>query len=136
MRARPLFSLLVFGAVGLGTVGCGSDNTSPSTTPPPPGTYALTSLQNPPNPPLTPPIATGTLGLTATTYDVTINVQGQPPVQDQGTYSISGSGWSQMSTTNPGIQSTGTYTYNSATGALSVDVTSSGVRTIADWQKQ
>lgn len=136
MRARRLVSLLVSCGVGTGVLACGGDNLAPSNTPPPPGTYALTSFQNPPNPAITPPIATGTLTLTAATYNVTIDVQGQPPVQDQGTYSISGGGWSQMSTTNPGVQSTGTYTYNSGTGVLRVDVTTGGVRTIAAWQKQ
>jgi len=53
---------------------------------------------------------------------VTIDVQGQDEVHDQGTYSISGNGWSQSSTTNPGVQSTGTFTYNQTTGALTVDV--------------
>ncbi|HKT61251.1 MAG TPA: hypothetical protein VJQ46_14455 [Gemmatimonadales bacterium] len=121
--------------VGL-LAGCGSDNTGPSNPPPPAGTYSLTSAQNPPNPVLTPPNATGTLVLTGTTYNVTIDVQGQGEVQDEGTYSISGNNWTQISTTNPGVQSTGTFTYVTATGVLTVDVTASGVRTITVWQKQ
>jgi hypothetical protein len=96
----------------------------------------MTSIQNPPNPAFTPPIATGTLVLTATTYDVTIDLQGQPEIQDEGTYTISGSTWSQSSTTNPGVQSTGTYTYDQGTGVLTVDVTALGLRTITGWQKQ
>ena len=136
MRARRPLWLLLTTALGVAALGCGSDNSGPSNPAPPAGTYSMTSFQNPPNPVLTPPIATGTLVLTATTYDVTINVLGQDPVHDQGTYSISGSGWNQSSTTNPGVQSTGTFTYNETTGALTVDVTAVGVRTIAAWQKQ
>ena len=135
MRARRPLWLFLTTALGIAALGC-SDNSGPSNPPPSAGTYAMTSFQNPPNPALTPPIATGTLVLTASTYDVTINVQGQDPVHDQGTYSISGNGWSQESTTNPGVQSTGTFTYNQTTGALTVDVTAVGVRTIAAWQKQ
>jgi hypothetical protein len=137
MRARrPVLLLLAAAALGIAALGCGSDNSGPSNPAPPAGTYAMTSFQNPPNPTLTPPVATGTLVLTATTYDVTIDVQGQDEVHDQGTYSISGTGWSQSSTTNPGVQSTGTFTYSLATGALTVDVTAQGIRTIAAWQKQ
>lgn len=129
-----LVGLLMF--AGIAATGCGSDNTGPSSTPPPAGTYSLASIQNPPNPTLTPPIATGILVLGATTYNVTIDVQGQAEVQDQGTYTISGSTWTQTSTTNAGVQSSGTYSYNSTTGVLSVDVTTAGVRTITGWQKQ
>lgn len=132
---RPVLLLLV-SAMAAVALGCGSDSSGPSNPAPPAGTYALTSFQNPPNPILTSPVATGTLILTATTYDVTINVLGQDPVNDQGTYSISGNGWSQSSTTNPGVQSTGTFTYDPTTGALTVDVTAVGVRTITAWQKQ
>jgi hypothetical protein len=132
---RPVL-LLLAAALGIAAHGCGSDNSGPSNPAPPAGTYALVSFQNPPNPTLTPPIATGTLVLTATTYDVTIDVQGQDEVHDQGTYSITGTGWSQSSTTNPGVQSTGTFTYDQGTGVLTVDVTAVGVRTITSWQKQ
>ncbi len=136
MRVRCLVSLLVSGLLAVGALACGDNNIGLSDTPSPVVTYSFTSLQNPPNPALTPPTATGTLVLASTTYNVTINIQGQPPVQDQGTYSITGGSWSQTSTTNPGIQSTGTYTYNASTGVLTVDVTASGVRTITVWQKQ
>jgi hypothetical protein len=132
---RPVLFLLSSAMAAL-ALGCGSDNTSPSNPAPPAGTYTMTSFQNPPDPAITPPIATGTLVLTATTYAVTINVQGQPEVQDEGTYTISGSNWNQVSATNPGVQSTGTFTYNEATGVLTVDVTAFTVRTITGWQKQ
>jgi hypothetical protein len=134
LNRRPVL-LLLASAVAAAAIGC-SDNSGPSNPPPPAGNYALVSLQNPPNPTLTPPTATGTLALTATAYNVTINVQGQDPVTDQGTYTISGGDWSQTSTTNQGVQSTGTFTYNLTTGVLSVDVTAVGVRTITVWQKQ
>jgi hypothetical protein len=136
MRPRRSVLLLLASLMAAAELGCGSDNTGPSNPPPPPATYTLVSLQNPPNQALTPPAVTGTLVLGATTYDVTINVQGQPPTTDQGTYTISGSNWTQTSTTNQGVQSSGTFTYNQATGVLSVDVTAVGVRTITVWQKQ
>jgi hypothetical protein len=138
MRPRRSVLLLLATLVAAAELGCGSDHTGPSNSnpAPPPATYALVSLENPPNPTLTPPAVTGTLVLGATTYDVTINVQGQPPTTDQGTYTISGSNWTQTSTTNQGVQSSGTFTYNQTTGMLSVDVTAVGVRTITVWQKQ
>ena len=135
MRHRRSLLLLLAASVAVAALGC-SDNSAPSNPRPPAATYALTSFQNPPNPALTPPTATGTLVLAATTYDVTINVQGQDPVTDQGTYTISGGNWSQTSTTNQGVQSTGTFTYNQTTGLLTVDVTAFGVRTVSAWQKQ
>ena len=127
--------LLLASSLAVAVLGC-SDNSGPSNPRPPAATYSLTSFQNPPNPALTPPTATGTLMLGTSTYDVTINVQGQDPVTDQGTYTISGGTWSQTSTTNQGVQSTGTFTYNEGTGLLTVDVTAFGVRTISAWQKQ
>jgi hypothetical protein len=137
MRSRRPALMLLASAVAALVVGCGSDNSGPSNPAPPAGTYALVSIQNPPNTTiLTPPVATGSLVLDATTYNVTIAIQGQDPVVDQGTYSISGSNWTQTSTTNQGVQSTGTFTYNQGTGVLSVDVTVVGVRTISVWQKQ
>ena len=136
MRPRRPALLLLASAVAAAALGCGDSNGPSTPTPPPAGTYAMTSFQNPPNPTLNPPIATGTLVLTATTYSVTIDVQGQDQVQDEGTYTISGSNWSQTSTTNPGVQSTGSFTYSQATGVLTVDVTAVGVRTITAWQKQ
>ena len=135
MRPQRSLLLLLACSVAIAALGC-SDNSGPSNPRPPAGTYALTSFQNPPNPVLTPPTATGTLVLAATTYDVTINVQGQDPVTDQGTYTISGGNWSQTSTTNQGVQSTGTFSYNQTTGLLTVDVTAFGVRTVSAWQKQ
>jgi hypothetical protein len=136
MRPRRPVLFLLASAMAALALGCGSDNNSPSNPPPPAGTYTMTSFQNPPNPTITPPIATGALVLTATTYHVTIDVQGQAEVQDEGTYTISGNDWSQSSTTNPGVQSTGTFTYDQGTGVLTVDVTAVGVRTITSWQKQ
>ncbi|HET7470868.1 MAG TPA: hypothetical protein VFJ81_14390 [Gemmatimonadales bacterium] len=135
MRHRRSLLLFLASSLTVAALGC-SDNSGPSNPRPPAATYTMTSFQNPPNPVLTPPTATGTLVLAATTYNVTINVQGQDPVTDQGTYTISGNNWSQTSTTNQGVQSTGTYTYNESTGVLTVDVTAFGVRTISAWQKQ
>jgi hypothetical protein len=134
--ARPGSLQLMALSLVVVLAGCGSDNTGPANPPPPAGTYSMTSFQNPPNPAVTPPNATGTLVLTATTYNVTIDVQGQGEVQDEGTYTMSGNNWTQISTTNPGVQSTGTFSYTTATGVLKTDVTASGFRTITIWQKQ
>jgi hypothetical protein len=135
MRHRRSLLLLLASSVAVAALGC-SDNSGPSIPTPPAATYSLTSLQNPPNPALTPPVATGQLVLAATTYNVTIDVQGQKEVTDQGTYSISGNTWTQTSTATQGVQSTGTFTYSTTTGLLTVDVTAFGVRTISAWQKQ
>lgn len=135
MRARRPMLLLLASTLAAVALGCGSDNNAPSNPAPPPGTYSMTSYQNPPGPAVTPPNATGTLVLTATNYSVSLDVLGQQ-VQDEGTYTISGSDWSQTSTTNQGVQSTGTFTYNQATGMLTVDVTVVSIRTITIWQKQ
>ena len=136
MRARRPVLLLLASTLAAAVVGCGSDNSGPSNPAPPAGTYTLTSLENPPNPVVGPPVATGPLILTATTYSVTIDVVQQPEVHDEGTYTISGGTWSQTSTTNQGVQSTGTFTYDQASGVLTVDVTVVGIRTITVWQKQ
>ncbi len=116
--------------------GCKSDSTSPTTSANLAGSYTLQSLTQA-GVTLTPPAATGTLTLTATTYAVnlTITLPGQQPLQEQdaGTYTISGSQWSQSSTTI-GIQSVGTYTYSN--GTLSVNVTTAGLQVATTWKKQ
>jgi hypothetical protein len=78
------------------------------------------------------PGATGTFTLTATTYTLNLTVPGQGTLNDTGTYSISGSQWSQSSTTTG--QATGTFSLNGT--LLTVDATSQGTETISVWQKQ
>lgn len=106
----------------------GDDGTDPSTDLS--GTYTLVSFQQGDNPVLTPPTATGTLVLTATTYNVTINAAGQQLV-DQGTYTTSGNTFSQSGTLG---QATGTFTKTGNT--FSTDLITAGGRIRSTWQKQ
>jgi len=126
MIRRSLFVALVAGAL----LACGGNNdeTGPSTDLS--GTYALVSFQQDNNPVLTPPTATGTLVLTATTYNVAISVAGQQLV-DQGTYTTNGNSFSQSGTLG---QATGTFTKNGNT--FSTDLTTAGGRVRSTWQKQ
>jgi hypothetical protein len=78
------------------------------------------------------PGATGSFTLTATTYTLNLTVPGQGTLNDAGTYSISGSQWSQSSSTTG--QATGTYSLSGT--VLTVDATSQGTETISVWQKQ
>jgi len=129
MLRRPLIAAIA--AVAL--LACSNDDeTGPSTDLS--GTYSLQSFQQADNPVLTPttiPPATGTLVLTATTYNVAINVAGQPAVADQGTYTTNGNQFSQSGTLG---QATGTYTQNGNT--FSTDLTASGIRIRSTWLKQ
>lgn len=129
MGVRGWLTFAAVTSVALGAGGC-SNSTAPSVDLS--GTYTLTSIQFPPQAALTPPIATGTFTLTATTYTLVLNIQGQPPVNDNGTYSINGSNWSQSSTITG--QAAGTYTLNGNT--LTVNATATGVTSISIWQKQ
>jgi hypothetical protein len=134
MRLRGWFTLAAAASIVLGATGC-SDNTAPATTPPTPGTYSLTSFafvsQGSKQPV---PGTTGTLILTATTYNVTITIPGQGTTTDQGTWSASGGGqWSQASSNPQGPQSMGTYTF--VNNVLTVDATAGGVETVTVWQK-
>jgi len=135
MRIR-WFTLGAAASVALGASAC-SDSTSPSVNLS--GSYSLVSIQFPPQSALTPPTATGTFTLTANaqtpnqgTYTLHLVIQGQPPVDDNGTYSLNGSNWSQSSTTTG--QASGTYSLSGST--LTVNATNSGVTSISVWQKQ
>jgi hypothetical protein len=105
------------------------DNTGPNTDLS--GNYTLQSFQQGTNPAVGPPIATGTLVLTATTYNVAISVGGQPAVADQGTYTTSGNSFSQSGTLG---QATGTFTQSGNT--FSTDLIASGIRIRSTWLKQ
>jgi hypothetical protein len=94
------------------------------------GSYTLQSFQQGDNPVLSPPIATGTLVLTATTYNVTINAAGQQLV-DQGTYTTNGNQFSQTGTLG---QATGTFTQSGNT--FSTDLTTAAGRIRSTWLKQ
>jgi hypothetical protein len=129
MRFRGWFTLAVAASIVLGAIGCSNSSTGPSVSLS--GSYSLLSIQFPPQPAITPPNATGTFTLTATTYTLHL-VTPQGTLDDNGTYTISGSNWSQSSTTTG--QATGTYSLNGS--VLTVNATAQGVTSISVWQKQ
>ena len=98
MLRRSLITALAASAL----LACSDDEDGTGPTTDLSGTYTLQSFQQGDNPVLGPPIATGTLVLTATTYNVTINVGGQPVVADQGTYTTSGNTFSQSGNARAG----------------------------------
>jgi len=131
MARRALLSAVLL-AVASATVACSDDETTgPGVDLS--GTYDLQQFTQPPNPTLGPPIATGTLVLTATNYQVQVNVQGSNPINDNGTYSVSGGQWQQTSSVSA-IQSVGTYTL--ASGTLTVVATTQGITTTTVWQRR
>lgn len=115
--------------------GCaGGDSTTPPTTDFT-GSYTLQSLTAA-GLTIVPPLASGTLVLTSTnyTFDVTVTVPGQPTIhmQDSGTYSFSGSSWTQNSSATG--QTVGTYSQQGNT--LTFNMTQQGQATTTVWQKQ
>jgi hypothetical protein len=129
MRFRGLLSVAASAAIALGAGGCSNSTTAPSVNLS--GTYGLVSIQfGTGGQVLTPPTETGSLSLSATTYSLTLS--GASPQTDTGTYAISGSSWSQASSTT-GTQSTGTYTVSGAT--LTVTTTQQGIVVVSIWQK-
>jgi hypothetical protein len=130
MRFRGWVTLAAAASVVLGAIGCSDSSTSPNVNLS--GTYSLVSIQFPPQAAVTPPNATGTFTLTATTYTLHLVIQGQGTVDDTRTYTISGSSWSQSSSTTG--QATGTYSLTGST--LTVNATAQGVTSVSVWQKQ
>jgi len=130
MRLRGWFVLAAAASVTLGALGCSDSSTGPSVNLS--GTYTLVSIQFPPQPVIMPPAATGTFTLTATTYTLHLVIPGQGTVDDNGTYALNGSNWSQSSSTTG--QATGTYSLNG--NMLTVNATNQGVTSISVWQKQ
>lgn len=130
------FALAAAASVALGAAGCSDSTTGSSVNLN--GSYSLISIQFPPQPALTPPTATGTFVLTAGqtlnqgTYTLHLVIQGQSPVDDNGTYSLNGQNWSQSSTTTG--QATGTYSLSG--NMLTVNATDQGVTSISVRQKQ
>ena len=126
MLRRVLLAALAASAL----LACSDDDeTGPSTDLS--GNYTLQSFQQGETQPVTPPIATGTLVLTETTYSVSISIGGQPVIADQGTYTTNGNQFSQSGTLG---QATGTFTQNGNT--FSTDLTAAGVRIRSTWLKQ
>lgn len=130
MRVSGWLSLAAVASVALSASGCSNSTTSPTVDLS--GTYSLVSIQFPPQPALTPPTATGTFTLTATTYTLQLTIQGQGTLNDNGTYALNGANWSQSSTITG--QATGTYSVSGNT--LTVNATATGVTSISVWQKQ
>ncbi len=86
------------------------------------------------------PGATGTFTMTATTYQVSINIPiGPVAIDDNGTYTAIGTATSgdftQQSTDDPNLQYQGTYTWNATTNRLTLDTTAQGVRTVLVLQR-
>ena len=86
------------------------------------------------------PGATGTFTMTATTYQVSIDIPiGGAGVVDNGTYSAIGTAttgeFSQQSTDNPNLQNQGTYSWDATTNRLTLDTSAQGVRTVLVIQK-
>ena len=121
-------------AVAAGTA-CGSSNgsTNPGLTAAElVGTYDMASLTLGAAPPLVPPQATGTLALTMTTYNVTLNLPSGTQT-DSGTWTVSGSHWTQTSSVQA-IQEQGTVSLSHDT--LTVDLNAAGTAISTVWVKQ
>jgi hypothetical protein len=105
------------------------------------GDWTLMSFQIVPQPAFTPPTATGTLRLTDTRYAIIVvrNVTGvaDTVLSDSGTYTVSGSSWSQTSD-DPGTPSlTGSVTLTKQDGndVLQVNTSAAGVQTHSFWTR-
>jgi hypothetical protein len=121
----------------LGTIpGCSSDDdgtTDPPTRVDLSGNYTMVSITSG-GITLTPAEgATGTLTLTETRYTINLNLPGQEPFNDSGTYvALSDGSWGQESD-NPILpQSTGTYVQNG--NQVTVDSTTGGQQNLTVWQ--
>ncbi|MEE8573152.1 MAG: hypothetical protein V3T20_07795 [Gemmatimonadota bacterium] len=140
MRRRPLRTLIpVTMLVFAGLTAACSDDEQPTNLPEPTdlsGTYELVTLTQAGTPTIGPPIATGTLVLTQTSYviDLTTPDQTGTPVNtvDNGTYSTDGNTWTQESSTT-GLQGVGTFTLQGNT--LTVNVTTVGIEVLTVWNK-
>lgn len=121
-------------AVAAGTA-CGSSNgsTNPGLTAAElVGTYDMASLTLGTSPPLVPPEATGTLALTMTTYNVTLNLPSGTQT-DSGTWTVHGSNWTQTSSVQA-IQEQGTVSLSHDT--LTVNLNAAGTAISTVWVKQ
>ncbi len=135
MPKRRFVPVLAGLATALLLAGCGSsDSTGPTTDLA--GSYTLQALTISGQSVPVPTFATGTLVLTATTYNVNVavTIPGQETTYaDQGTYTVSGSTWTQTSTVTQGQVTTGTYSQSGNT--LTVNVEVEGQATSMVWAK-
>lgn len=86
------------------------------------------------------PDVTGTFTMTATTYEASVTVPGQPVVEDEGTYTATGTAaagtWAQQSTLDANLQYAGTYAWNATTSELTLDTTVQSVRNVLVLKRQ
>ncbi|HTC24345.1 MAG TPA: hypothetical protein VK688_08290 [Gemmatimonadales bacterium] len=123
----PSFLLLAAG-VAFATAGCNS-TTAPSADLT--GTYGLVSVQFGTGAALlVPPTEEGSFALSATTYNLTLT--GSVPETDAGTYTATGTSWSEVSSTTAQTY-TGTYALSGS--ILTITTVQQGVTVVAVWQK-
>jgi hypothetical protein len=131
MRRATALSLLFAGAVAC------SDDDSAGPSPSLAGSYSLISFQQNDAPAIAPPVATGTLVLTATTYELTVvlTIPGVPiqTINDHGSYQLNGNQITQTSAAAP-IETSGTWTLED--GVLNTDLSGSGTRIRTAWERQ
>ncbi len=96
------------------------------------GTYDLVSLTLGNSGPLTPPAATGTLVLHASTYNVMLTLPSGPEA-DSGTWTVNGTTWTQTSSVQP-IQEQGTVGLSHDT--LTVNLSAAGTSISNVWVKE
>jgi predicted small lipoprotein YifL len=69
-----------------------------------------------------------------------VSVPGQGDVDDEGTYTATGTAtsgtWTQQSTLDANLQYSGTYSWNAATSELTLDTSVQGVRNVLVLEKQ
>jgi len=99
------------------------------------GSYTLVTFSQGTAAGVTPvPGVTGTMSMTATTYQASLTIPGLPAVNDQGTYTATGtetSGtWTQQSDLDVNLQYAGTYTWDPISERLTLDTTANAVRTV------
>lgn len=132
MGFRGMLRVAAAAAIALGGGAC-SSTTAPASVDLS-GTYGLVSIQfGTGTTALTPPTETGNFSLSTNPNIYNLTLSGQVPEQDTGTYSISGSNWSQQSSVN-GTQSVGTYTVSGT--QLTVTTVQQGITVVSVWQKQ
>ena len=140
MRQRLLRALLpvaILMFAGLSTACSSDDPVDPPVETDLSGNYELVTLTQA-GTTIGPPIATGTLVLTATRYSIDLLVPDPtdpfgPPLNtvDSGTYATDGDTWTQESDNAGGFQGVGTFSLAGAT--LTVDVTTAGVQVLTVW---
>lgn len=122
---------------------CGSDGSTGNqlTSAQVAGDWTLMSFQIVPQPALTPPNATGTLHLTDSRYRIILirnaGDAADTVLADSGTYTVSGSSWTQTSDDPATPSATGSVllTNNAGNETLQVNATAGGVATHSFWSR-